>query len=71
MLVDPAFGRFVYTANFLGSSVSGFQLNVNTGVLTGAENSPFPTAGQPTCTAAVTHGNHPGEHVQATAGTGS
>jgi 6-phosphogluconolactonase len=71
VLVDPAFGRFVYTSNFLGSSVSGFQLNTNTGVLTGAENSPFPTAGQPTCTAAVTHGNHPGEHVQATAGTGA
>jgi 6-phosphogluconolactonase len=71
VLVDPAFGRFVYTSNFLGNSISGFQLNTNTGVLTGAENSPFPTAGQPTCTAAITHGNHPGEHVQATAGTGS
>ena len=71
VLVDPAFGKFVYTSNFLGASVSGFELNVNTGVLTGAENSPFPTAGQPTCTAAVTHGNHPGEHVQSTAGTGS
>jgi 6-phosphogluconolactonase (cycloisomerase 2 family) len=71
VLVDPAFGKFVYTSNFLGSSVSGFELNVNTGVLTGAENSPFPTAGQPTCAAAVTHGNHPGEHVQATAGTGA
>jgi 6-phosphogluconolactonase (cycloisomerase 2 family) len=71
VLVDPAFGKFVYTSNFLGSSVTGFELNVNTGVLTGAENSPFPTAGQPTCTSAVTHGNHPGEHVQATAGTGS
>jgi 6-phosphogluconolactonase (cycloisomerase 2 family) len=71
VLVDPAFGRFVYTSDFLGSSVTGFELNPNTGVLTGAENSPFPTAGQPTCTAAVTHGNHPGEHVQATAGTGS
>ncbi|MBB6142752.1 6-phosphogluconolactonase (cycloisomerase 2 family) [Silvibacterium bohemicum] len=71
VLVDPAFGRFVYTSNFLGNSISGFQLNTNTGVLTGAENSPFPTAGQPTCAAAVTHGNHPGEHVQATAGTGS
>jgi len=71
VLVDPAFGKFVYTSNFLGSSVSGFELNVNTGVLTGAENSPFPTSGQPTCTSAVTHGNHPGEHVQATAGTGA
>lgn len=71
VLVEPAFGKFVYTSNFLGNSVSGFELNTSTGVLTGAENSPFPSAGQPTCAAAVTHGNHPGEHVQATAGTGS
>ena len=71
VLVEPAFGRFVYTSNFLGNSVTGYQLNPNTGVLTGAENSPFPTAGQPTCTAAVTHGNHPGEHVQSSAGTGA
>jgi 6-phosphogluconolactonase len=71
VLVDPAFGKFVYTSNFLGSSISGFELNVNTGVLTGAENSPFPSAGQPTCAAAVTHGNHPGEHVQSSAGTGA
>jgi 6-phosphogluconolactonase (cycloisomerase 2 family) len=71
VLVEPAFGKFVYTSNFLGSSVSGFELNVNTGVLTGAENSPFPSSGQPTCAAAVTHGNHPGEHVQSTAGTGN
>ena len=71
VLVDPAFGKFVYTANFLGNSVSGFQLNPNTGVLTGAENSPFPSAGQPTCAVAVPHGNHPGQHTQATAGTGA
>lgn len=71
VLVEPAFGKFVYTSNFLGNSVSGFELNTSTGVLTGAENSPFPSAGQPTCAAAITHGNHPGEHVQATAGTGS
>lgn len=71
VLVDPAFGRFVYTANFLGGSVTGYELNPNSGALTGTENSPYPSAGQPTCTAAVTHGNHPGEHVQATSGNGS
>jgi 6-phosphogluconolactonase len=73
VFVEPAFGRFVYTSNFLDSSVTGYQLNPNTGVLTGTVNSPYPVspAGQPTCVAAVTHGNHPGEHVQATAGTGA
>lgn len=71
ILVEPAFGRFVYTANFLDSSVTGYQLNPNSGALTGTENSPYPAAGQPTCAAAVPHGNHPGEHVQATSGNGS
>ena len=71
ILVEPAFGRFVYTANFLDNSVTGYQLNPNNGTLTGTENSPYPAVGQPTCAAAVTHGNHPGEHVQATSGNGS
>lgn len=73
VLVEPAFGKFVYTSNFLDSSVTGYQLNTNTGVLTGTVNSPYPVspAGQPTCVAAITHGNHPGEHVQNTAGTGA
>jgi 6-phosphogluconolactonase (cycloisomerase 2 family) len=71
ILIEPAFGRFLYTANFLDSSVTGYQLSPNTGALTGTENSPYPAAGQPTCAAAVAHGNHPGEHVQATSGNGA
>jgi 6-phosphogluconolactonase len=71
IIVEPAFGRFVYTANFLDNSVTGYEMNINTGTLTGTENSPYPAAGQPTCAAAVPHGNHPGEHVQATSGNGS
>lgn len=72
VVVDPAFGRFLYTANFLDSSITGFKLSPNTGTLTGTENSPYPVspAGQATCVAAVTHGNHPGEHVQSTSGNG-
>lgn len=70
ILVEPAFGRFLYTANFLDNSITGYKLNPNSGALTGTENSPYPSAGQPTCAAAVTHGNHPGEHVQATSGNG-
>jgi 6-phosphogluconolactonase (cycloisomerase 2 family) len=71
ILIEPAFGRFLFTANFLDSSVTGYQLSPNTGALTGTENSPYPAAGQPTCAAAVSHGNHPGEHVQATSGNGA
>ena len=70
IMIEPAFGRFLYTTNFLDSSLTGYKLNPNDGSLVGTENSPYPTspAGQPTCAAAVTHGNHPGEHVQATSG---
>jgi 6-phosphogluconolactonase (cycloisomerase 2 family) len=72
IMVEPAFGRFLYTSNFLDSSLTGYKVNPNDGSLTGTENSPYPTspAGQPTCAAAVAHGNHPGEHVQSTSGNG-
>jgi 6-phosphogluconolactonase len=71
VIVEPALGRFVYTASFLGNSVTGYRLNPNTGLLTGTENSPYPTAGQSTCVAAVPHGNHASQHVQATSGNGA
>ncbi len=58
VLVDPGFGRYVFSANFLDNSLSGFQLNPNTGTLSQAQNGPFPSIGQPTAIAAVPHGNH-------------
>src|SRR5580700_4322621 len=58
ILIDPAEARFVYTSNFLGSTVSGFTLNPSTGALTAVQNTPFKAAGQPTCSAAIAHGNH-------------
>ena len=64
VLIEPALGRYVYTANFLGNTVSGLYLNPFSGALSGAQNSPFRAAGQPTCSAAVTHGNHSIQHVQ-------
>jgi 6-phosphogluconolactonase (cycloisomerase 2 family) len=69
VIVEPALARFVYTADFEGIGTTGFQLNPNTGILTGTENSPYPGSGQATCIAAVSHGNHPTVHVQATAGS--
>jgi 6-phosphogluconolactonase len=56
--VDPALGRFVYTANYLGNSVSGFQLNPNTGALTYTQATPYPTGANPTALVSVPHGNH-------------
>jgi len=58
ILVDPGFGRYVYTANLLDNSVTGFQLNASTGTLSPAQNGPYPTVKQPSALASVPHGNH-------------
>jgi 6-phosphogluconolactonase len=58
VLVDPALGRFVYTANYLGNSISGFRLDPNTGTVTETQATPYPTSAHPTAIAAVPHGNH-------------
>jgi 6-phosphogluconolactonase (cycloisomerase 2 family) len=63
ILVDPALGRFVYTANQLGNSVSGFRLNATTGALTATLSGPYPTGDAPTALASVPHGNHSTESV--------
>jgi 6-phosphogluconolactonase (cycloisomerase 2 family) len=58
VVVDPALGRFVYTANQLADSVSGFRLDPTTGALTATPSGPYPTGDQPAAIAAVPHGNH-------------
>ncbi len=62
--VDPALGRFVYTANSLGSTVSGFRLDPIAGSLTANQASPYPTEGSnPTALVIVPHGNHATQSV--------
>jgi 6-phosphogluconolactonase (cycloisomerase 2 family) len=56
--MDPALGRYVYTANKLGDSISGFRLNPNSGVLTSTLATPYPTGQAPAAVIAVPHGNH-------------
>jgi 6-phosphogluconolactonase len=63
ILIEPSEGRFIYTANFLGNTVSGLFLNPANGMLSAVQNTPFKAAGQPTCSAAITHGNHSVETV--------
>jgi 6-phosphogluconolactonase len=58
ILIEPALGRYIYTANFLGNTVSGLFLNPSNGMLSAVQNTPFRAATQPTCSAAITHGNH-------------
>lgn len=58
VLVEPALARFVFTANFLENKVSSAELNTVSGSLTTDQNSPYNAPAQPTCVAAVPHGNH-------------
>ena len=61
--VDPALGRFVYTANFLGNSISGFRLNPDAGNLTSTQATPYPSNPKPTALVIVPHGNHSSQAV--------
>jgi len=60
--VDPALGRFVFTANYLGSSLSGFRLNSTSGALTTTQGTPYTTP-DPTALVIVPHGNHATQSV--------
>ncbi len=63
IIVEPALGRFVYTANHLGDSVSGFRLNPDTGALSTLQATPYPSGVNPIALAAVPHGNHATQSV--------
>jgi 6-phosphogluconolactonase (cycloisomerase 2 family) len=63
VVVDPSLGRFVYTANQLGDTVSGFVLNPDTGALQSSISTPYPTGATPAALAAVPHGNHALQYV--------
>jgi 6-phosphogluconolactonase (cycloisomerase 2 family) len=58
IMVDPALGRFVYTANVLGNSASGFRLNPDSGAMTQTQSTPYPTGSKPSAIVGVPHGNH-------------
>lgn len=53
--IDPALNQFVYTANFLGNTVSGFEMNATNGTLLNSQFSPFRANVNPTAVAAVSH----------------
>jgi len=58
ILVDPGYGRYVYTANYLDNSLTGFKLDGSTGALTLTLNGPYPSINQPAAVASVPRGNH-------------
>jgi 6-phosphogluconolactonase len=53
--VDPSTQRFIFTANFLGNNVSGYQLQKADGSLLLSQGTPFPSNSQPTAVAAIPH----------------
>lgn len=61
--IEPSYGRYVYTANFIDGSVTGFKLDPSTGALKTSLNSPFPAGGQPACIAAAANGTHPVQSI--------
>jgi 6-phosphogluconolactonase len=63
VIVEPSLGRYVYTANRLGDSISGFKLNPDTGALAITQATPYPTGAYPMAVIAVPHGNHATQSV--------
>jgi 6-phosphogluconolactonase len=61
--IDPSTARFLFTANFLGNNVSGFELNKTNGTLLDSQYSPYGSNAQPTAVAAIPH-NGTGGGVQ-------
>jgi 6-phosphogluconolactonase len=56
--IDPALGVYLFTADTLDNTTTGERLNPSTGSLGPVQNSPFPTAGSPTCVTVVANGSH-------------
>jgi 6-phosphogluconolactonase len=63
MGIDPSTNHFLYTANFLANTVSGFELSTTDGSLLDAQFSPYTTNSQPVAVAAISH-NGTGGGVQ-------
>ncbi len=61
--IETAYGRYVYISDNLDNTVSGYELNPHTGVLTLVLNTPFAAGGAPTCLSTAASGTHPIENI--------
>lgn len=61
--IDPSTNHFLFTANFLGDTVSGFELSTTNGTLLDSQYSPYSANKNPTAVAAIPH-NGTGAGVQ-------
>jgi 6-phosphogluconolactonase len=55
--IDPSLNQYLYTANFLGNTVSGFQIDMSNGTLLNSQFSPYKASAQPTAVASIPHGS--------------
>ncbi len=53
--IDPSTNHFLFTANFLGSNVSDFELSAASGTLVNTQHSPYTGNALPTAVAAIPH----------------
>jgi 6-phosphogluconolactonase len=53
--IDPSTNHFVYTANFLDNTISGFEISIGAGTLLDSQFSPYAANAQPTAVAAIPH----------------
>jgi 6-phosphogluconolactonase len=58
VIVENSIGRYVYTANFIGNSVSSFYLDPNAGTTRPGQNTPFVGTAKATAVTSVKHGDH-------------
>jgi 6-phosphogluconolactonase (cycloisomerase 2 family) len=63
VIVEASIGRYVYTANFIGNSVSSLYLDPNAGTTRPGQNTPFVGTSKATAVTSVKHGDHPIQEV--------
>ncbi len=53
--IDPSTYHFLFTANYLGNDVTGYEMSTTAGTLVSSQFSPYPSNDQPTAVAAIPH----------------
>jgi 6-phosphogluconolactonase len=61
--VEDSIGRYIYTANFIGGTVSSLYLDPNAGTTHPGQNTPFVGTAKATAVATVKHGDHTTQFV--------
>lgn len=62
--IEPALGKYLFTANYLDNTTSGLQLDSHNGSLKNIQNTPFATSSRPSCAVSVANGTHATQTIQ-------